>query len=119
MSYMNIMNGMNNDSIMHNFKDPHPSVMHFNTKNQLVLYNETTIWTYSAHGRSCVCEEIEEIPEDYKLTNVSKDGKRYLSLDNYIYELSDVNNPARRPLNEYLKTMRYIIHLNYLFKVYE
>src|SRR5262245_44301931 len=91
------MNNMNNDSIPIplnvNLDNQYISDIQFNTKNQLILYNETTIWTYSTHGKLL---DRENLPKGYKLISVSKYGKRYLLLDNYIYEWSDVKIPAKR-----------------------
>ena len=88
----------NQQNIKLNSDDQNFSVKHmiYNLENQLILHNETTIWTYSAHDKSWVCEKIEKIPKDYKLIGVSRNGKWYLSLDNYIYERSDEKIPAKR-----------------------
>lgn len=68
--------------------------IHFNLDNHLILYDESTILTYSTNHNHWTCEEI---PNDHKLISVTKDGKRYLSSDNYIYEWSDdVKIPAKR-----------------------
>ena len=74
--------------------DQNFSRIYFNLKNQLILHNGTTIWTYSTH-KNWACEEI---PKDYRLIGVTKDGKRYLLSENYIYEWSDEDIPAKRIL---------------------
>ena len=87
---------MNNDdrkeSIKFDDHDTKCTCIIYNLKDQLILYNETTIWTYTSHNKC----EISRLSEDYKLIGVSRNGKRYLSLDNYIYEWSDAKIPAKR-----------------------
>jgi len=72
--------------IKFNFDDEQGfSRINFNPKDQLILHNEKTIWTYSADDKSWVREKI---PKDYRLVSVSN-NKRYLLFDNYICEWSD------------------------------
>ena len=66
------------------FNDQSFSHIYFNLENQLTLYNESTIWTQHEDW------ECEEIPKDYRLISVTKNDKRYLLSENYIYEWSDV-----------------------------
>src|ERR1044071_9817707 len=64
----------------------------FNTKGELILHNETTIWIHSIVGGERVDKKICRTPKDYKLIRISKSGQAYLLSGNYIYESSRWND---------------------------